>query len=539
MSDFEIPQLQVGRYLDLLKRRRWQLIPAGLIGLAVGLVVAWMIPRYYEANMVVRIRPTQAPGSFRGEDPFLEEIRAARITVRSYPLVREAMLQLGWLTDSEVHDSGARLRVKVQDVISRLKVTDLHKGEPGRGSALLRIGYRDLDKDRVAKMANTVGEFYMEGEYTAIIAVGKQQLENLVDQRSRKLQEHRSYSDKLRTFLEDNSLDPEVEGINAETTKAAEAARLEGEIAEIDEELKATEFAATKFRDRLAELPPRIEIPFTQNSALLALLGPIDQQILFDQFKLNAYTRANPAYSAIELRLAEMRARRQALVTKLMADGLMTQVNPRWATTTDKLDTLTMSIDALRSKRAGKAVRHERLVLFTKELPRLQLQRAELTQRVLLAQTEYEAAKAAYDIKEAQVTGQELNKNSVISTQSKAWTPLEPTYPNKTFVALLGGILGIAVAIGLILLLDLLQPTFKSLDEIGRALPVPVLGAVSHFELAEDRAAAAARRFKIMLLVGVALTFLGSIFALYFLDPVRLPEWVRGALDKVFAAKAK
>ena len=46
----ELPQLSLQRYVDLVRRRRWQLVPVSLLGLLVGAVVAFLIPRYYVAE---------------------------------------------------------------------------------------------------------------------------------------------------------------------------------------------------------------------------------------------------------------------------------------------------------------------------------------------------------------------------------------------------------------------------------------------------------------------------------------------------------
>ena len=40
-----LPQLSLQRYVDLVKRRRWQVLPVSLLGLLVGGIVAFFIPR--------------------------------------------------------------------------------------------------------------------------------------------------------------------------------------------------------------------------------------------------------------------------------------------------------------------------------------------------------------------------------------------------------------------------------------------------------------------------------------------------------------
>ena len=36
MTQVELPQLSLQRYVDLVKRRRWQLVPVSLLGLVIG-----------------------------------------------------------------------------------------------------------------------------------------------------------------------------------------------------------------------------------------------------------------------------------------------------------------------------------------------------------------------------------------------------------------------------------------------------------------------------------------------------------------------
>ena len=51
MTQLDLPQISLSRYLDLLKRRKWRVVPASLAGLVIGGLVAFFVPRYYVADM--------------------------------------------------------------------------------------------------------------------------------------------------------------------------------------------------------------------------------------------------------------------------------------------------------------------------------------------------------------------------------------------------------------------------------------------------------------------------------------------------------
>ena len=43
MTQLDIPQISFARYLELLKRRRWQVIPVTVLGLVIGTAVAQLL----------------------------------------------------------------------------------------------------------------------------------------------------------------------------------------------------------------------------------------------------------------------------------------------------------------------------------------------------------------------------------------------------------------------------------------------------------------------------------------------------------------
>jgi hypothetical protein len=144
---------------------------------------------------------------------------------------------------------------------------------------------------------------------------------------------------------------------------------------------------------------------------------------------------------------------------------------------------------------------------------------------------------ASHEIREqfARLQAQEgilraLDARKPMQQLQPAKPPPHPTDPNIVIVALIGAVLGLGVAIGLILLLDLLQGSFKTPEDVERGLGVPVLGGLSHLEteaerttVARGRRRAAVAAFAFVALVVVVVTF-------YYVAPSRLPGVVRDLL---------
>ena len=85
----------------------------------------------------------------------------------------------------------------------------------------------------------------------------------------------------------------------------------------------------------------------------------------------------------------------------------------------------------------------------------------------------------------------------------------------------------------LILLLDVLRGTLKTVDDVERALSVPMLGAVSHLETLEERAKTVSRRRRSSLVAGAILMSAVVLVTTYYVAPHRLPPFALNLLSIV------
>ncbi|HEU4418909.1 MAG TPA: Wzz/FepE/Etk N-terminal domain-containing protein, partial [Planctomycetota bacterium] len=155
-TQIELPQLSLQRYVDLLRRRRWQVIPVSLFGLLVGGLVAFFIPRYYVADVLIEHQ--QVPGErSAGKDPFKVIVDTARQT---FPLaVKETLEHLHW-PESRISDGYERAQAE-REVRSRLYTADVNP-DPDRNYAQLRVTFRDLDGKRAAAFLNALVQKWRE-----------------------------------------------------------------------------------------------------------------------------------------------------------------------------------------------------------------------------------------------------------------------------------------------------------------------------------------------------------------------------------------
>jgi hypothetical protein len=143
----------------------------------------------------------------------------------------------------------------------------------------------------------------------------------------------------------------------------------------------------------------------------------------------------------------------------------------------------------------------------------------------------YAERQAALDeIKKHEQILAKLTNQLPVTQPTRAVVPPRPTDPNILVVSLIGSVLGLAAAIGLILLLDLLQGSFKTADDVERGLPVPVLGGMSHLETAEEVLAARAGRRRVSVVAFGFVALVVVVVTIFYVDPTRLPPVVRDLL---------
>lgn len=65
--------------------------------------------------------------------------------------------------------------------------------------------------------------------------------------------------------------------------------------------------------------------------------------------------------------------------------------------------------------------------------------------------------------------------------------PQSPVSPNRVRNTALGLLIGLAAGIGLVIMIDLLDISIKSMEQIGQILEIPMLGMVPHIESSRSR----------------------------------------------------
>jgi hypothetical protein len=214
--------------------------------------------------------------------------------------------------------------------------------------------------------------------------------------------------------------------------------------------------------------------------------------------------------------------------------AVSTRANPEYKRIEDLLRELKRTSELRKQQRE---VRRERLVRLEdrlSKLPDIYVEYAELRRKL-----------NQLDQRDVSLNSELIDKNRamrLIRTErpyeilQKAIVPTRPTEPNPYLQALIGCLIGLAAAIGLVIVIDFLQMTFKSVGDVESGLGLPVLGSLSYLETETEAFEARDRRAKMALFAVVVLVLSLTVVTIYYITPTRLPSVVTEFLDVLLGA---
>jgi capsular polysaccharide biosynthesis protein len=532
MTQVEVPQISLQRYFDLLKRRRWQVIPVSLLGLLVGGLVAVFIPRYYVADTLLVHEKVPGQADPRNpEDPFRAIVETAKLTI---PLaVGETMVALKW-PEGLVTDASQRTQNE-RAVRYRLFVDDGNRGNTKRDYAQITVQYRDQDAQRAASFLNTLVATWIDKRLRELRAPAEADLKDATERVTNLRNLSERYTEEKKQIAVLYEIDASLQEPLLQYTLQQEQQRLKAElrtkVERAERELESVKRQLQLDRDLQLRTEARV-VPDARLLLAEVKDSPEGKKalLLLDRYEeiLRNFRPGSMQHKQATRGIEEQRQKLQELVgtSKVDADGMVP--NPEYVVLLARIEqaerqrlTLQTEFDTLATQLAAETSRVERRAIGFSEFEQKRAQ-------CETAKTDLESA--IEDLRKATAVIASLGKQQTVTQVGIAQPPPRPTEPNILVVALLGCVLGLGVAIGLILLLDIVQGTFKTLDDVERAVPVPVLGGMSHLETDAEREEGVRRRRRVSVTAAAFVTLVVVVVTIFYVDPTRLPPVVRDLL---------
>ena len=536
MTQVELPQLSLQRYVDLVRRRRWQLVPVSLLGLVIGGLVAFFIPRYFVAQTLLMHQQVPS-GSSNSDNPFRAVVDTAKSTIPQ--MAGAAIDELKW-PDAMGLDEFARGQLD-REVESRISVFETNGGDETRSYALIRVEYRDQDGDRSAEFLNKLVEVWKRERIEELRAPAKEEEVDASTNLDRTRKTLANYLREKQILERQYGFDPQVDVTiqRMEWPKQAEARakRLEGLQEKRSERAKlaaSIKMGREVLADTQARVPPSATNLLAQALEVEAAKPLVALWLRAKQEYEQTYQPGTSHYYSAKKKADLILAQIKALVPQppVDEDGLVpnpafTELLQQLTRDEASLEALVAQIEAIEQQfQAGELKRQamiEGYALYAQKVEQIE---------------EAQAAKdvALEELNRAQDLLAMLQRELPVRTKRPAVVPPAPTEPNILIIAMIGCVLGLGAAIGLILAFDFLQGSFKTVEDVERGLPVPVLGGVAYLETVAVRQKVARGRRRVALVSGTAVTLLTVVVSIYYFDSTMLPPVVRDILAMMLGA---
>ncbi|MGE4423612.1 MAG: XrtA system polysaccharide chain length determinant [Pseudodesulfovibrio sp.] len=479
------------RYVHLVLKRKGLLVSIALFSMLVAIVAAYVMPKKYKAESIVFIEQNVISDLVKGIaiTPSMDmKIKAIKVTMLSRTMVLNVIKAL----DMDVHASTDReLDAMIAGLQKRIQVSlDERRG-------VFKISLEDENPVRARDVVNTLTRIYIE--------------ENTSTKRKESYEATQFLAEQIEVFKKRiDAAEKEIDKFKASS----------GQVLFADEGAVRAEINIAT--NSLEELRIRINALKTSKGLLLSNT-PLRQQ-LDEQQKILAsmrgrYTENHPKVRQMENAIA---ATKQQIKSK--GDDELSAVYR-----TSEYQSIKVNLASLENTMQNLEEELQRNREILRQIPAVRSELAELERKRNNETIIYEKLVSRYGQSEVSKEMELQDKSMSFRVLDPAVVPSTPSKPNRPLIILLGIIGGIGLGVGVIVLLDMINPSIKTLEDL-KEYGVPVLAVIPKVR-DEEQIAKQRSRDRWIYAAGLA----GLLISLSFL----VMEFLHlGLVDKVIAKVA-
>lgn len=512
---------QLQEFLQIVKRRKWQIVVPALFLFGFSLMVVVIVPRKFKAEGKLVMRAPRIEAD-RDATSIAMEIENADEHLKNHERVRAVLDALQWddyeaLKRKYPGPNRENMRI-VDEYIKRqrqaLSAVPNQKDKSRRASAFLTVNYKNVDPKRAedfirelvtrwAAEISTQDELALAEELDALQNEGSAAQDEFLQALDREKDIEAelgilTLTDTNGPPLRDDPALRELGGLRIDLTKLrSTAAGVQGEVEEIRKQIAAEEDTVVR------------EVKAPQADAVTAV-ARIEQQIADLEKQKLGLKPPHSKYAFIESEIARLRTE-LGLAQKAVGVTITRQETvPNEHKAQLQADLSRREIE-LRSLQAQQDLVESRIANLEEETAR----RTALSKELEEARAVRSAAETAWTDLEKQIAQkmQALNAIKRANAKSLDWdTPptaeRTPSEPNPFLILAVGLAGGIALGLGSTMLTEFAKSCYRSVADVSAVMTLPILGVVNEIVTREQRRAA---RRKGVVILGSSVVVLGSL----------------------------
>lgn len=456
--------MNLTQFLSILKARWWVAVLLLVLTVGTTLGVSLLLPKQYTATatVVIDVKPDPIAGQFAGmlapsymatQVDVIQSDRVARRVVRNLKLADNPQVRADWL-----EATGGQGDIEAW-IAGRFKTNmDVR---PSRESNVISVSYRAPDPGFAAALANAFVQAYIDTALELRVDPAKQ-YSTFFDQRSKEAREALEKAQaRVSAFQKEKGIIATDERLDIENSRLSElSSQLVMMQAVASESGSRQAQARGESADRMQEV--------LNNPVIGSLKADLSRSEARLQ-ELNARLGDNhPQVVEAKANINTLRSRLDAETRRVTGGvGVTASINRQ------REAEVRASLEAQRTKVLRmKAVRDEGAVL----------------------QREMENAQRAYEMVLARLNQSSLESQATqgnIFVLGQATPPADPSSPRVVINTLLSSVVGLLLAIGAVLGLEMLDRRVRAFEDLTTAVGLPVLGVMpkptASFKLGRQR----------------------------------------------------
>jgi succinoglycan biosynthesis transport protein ExoP len=458
----------------VLAKRAWQILGVAVLGVAIGVAVTLLTTPVYRAVTTIQIdlEPAKQPAVGGQQTPVYDDPEKYYLTqyelLKSHTLAERVVQHEGLANNSLFLSKGVQRPVMEERAPTsqggRLEraITLLTKGlhiDPIRTSRLVKLSYDSANPAMAARVANAVADSFiswnLERRYESSAAARRFLEDRLAQTRQTLEASQRRGND----YAQQNRLitiggGPAVDGGPASTGESIAAT----DLASVNRALSDATAARIQAEQhwRQAQATSDMSLPEIQADASFRdVRSARDTAVAEYQQNLKLY---KPSFPVMQEALAKIQALNQQMTA--LAESIKSSLKAQYEYTLRNENELKSQVEGRKS-----------------DLLQSQGKRVEqgfINTDIDTSRSLYDSMLATY--KQIGISGAVEDNN--ISFVDKAQIPREPLVPQPIRNLVVFGALGLAIGVALAFLLEQLDLSMKSTEDIEKNLHMPVLGVV-------------------------------------------------------------
>lgn len=457
--------MSFAQFLSVIRARKWIVLAVLMLTVITTVGVSLLLPKQYTAtaSVVVDFKPDpisavmfggMAPPAFMATQvDIIQSERVALRVVRNLRLAESSQIRQQWQEDTQGEGTIEQWLISLfkrqMDVV------------PSRESSVIAVTYKAPDPRFAAGLANAFVQAYVDTAVELRVDPAKQ-YSTFFEGRAKELRDNlEKAQSKLSAFQKANGIVATDERLDIENARLNELSSQLVAIQAITAESNSRQVQANSTSgDRMQEV--------LNNPVVGSLKADLSRGEARLKELSTRYGDNHPQVIEAKANMAELRSRLDAEVKRVTGGVTVTSTINR-----SREQQLRAELDAQRVKVLRlKAVRDEGMVLAR----------------------DVDSAQRAYEAVQTRLTQTSLESQTTqsnINVLTQAVPPVEPSSPKVALNGVLSLFIGLLLAVGIAMLLEMLDRRVRAPDDVVAELGLPILGVMPG---AEPRRLLGARR---------------------------------------------